>query len=159
MTPKLKVGDTFIYTKEMNDAKIKSSCFNDNSQYIGKLATVKRILRCYDTQRYDLDISYDNFHCNIIDPYLPINSLTPNIMSNLVQKFKSLVRQEPEKSFIKAGVMDEKETLTSDGTALFHNWLFTLDLEKLRTSKAKTIAELFKSEVVDKLLEEQEDKK
>ena len=32
MPPKLKVGDTFIYTKEMNDAKLRTTCSSDQKQ-------------------------------------------------------------------------------------------------------------------------------
>lgn len=69
-------------------------------------------------------------------------------MSSLVSKFKSIVRSEPEKSFVKAGVMNDNEELTAAGVDLF--LAFLLDKH----------GEDFKTSVVDKILAEQEkDKK
>lgn len=34
---------------------------------------------------------------------------------NIVEKIKLALKSEPEKSFIKAGIMDENENLTNDG--------------------------------------------
>lgn len=40
-------------------------------------------------------------------------------MNSLVQKFRLMSKTEPEKSFIKKGVMDIDGNLTEEGTALF----------------------------------------
>lgn len=61
-------------------------------------------------------------------------------MTSLREKMALVFKGEPEKSFIKAGVMNTDETLTSDGQAVFMAWL-------LKENGTK-----FKSEVVDPIL-------
>lgn len=68
------------------------------------------------------------------------------IMSNLITTFKNITRTEPNKTFVKAGVMNEDLTLTSEGTELFIQFMF----DKHATE--------FKTEVVDAILAEQEKK-
>jgi hypothetical protein len=69
-----------------------------------------------------------------------------NIMNSLKQRVKMMFTGEPERSFIKAGIMNENKELTQDGKDIFIDFMF----EKHKAE--------FKTEVVDKLLEE-EDKK
>lgn len=59
---------------------------------------------------------------------------------------KNLFRSEPEKSFIKAGVMNESLELTTEGKDLFIDFLF----EKNK--------DLFNTEIVQKIIAEQEEK-
>jgi len=65
-----------------------------------------------------------------------------NIMTNLTKKFRLLTKSEPEKTFIEQGVMDDNENLTTEGRALFEAFLIT------------KFGPEFKTEVVDKLVEE-----
>jgi hypothetical protein len=65
-----------------------------------------------------------------------------NIMSTLIQKFKVMTAKEPEKTFIKAGVMNEQFQMTQSGVELFNEFL----VQKFK--------EEFKTEVVDKIVEE-----
>jgi len=62
-------------------------------------------------------------------------------MTNLKSKIKNLFRSEPEKSFIKTGIMNESEELTQDGKDIFLSWLFEQNKEE------------FNEEIVKKLLE------
>ncbi len=62
---------------------------------------------------------------------------------NLKEKFAIAFKGEPEKSFIKAGVMNTDESLTADGQALFLAFLL------------KKQGSEFKTEVVDPILEEE----
>lgn len=71
-----------------------------------------------------------------------IKSTNNNTMTNLITKFKSIIKSEPNKTLEKAGVIDSNDNLTSDGKELFINYLF----EK---SKAD-----FTKEVVEKLVED-----
>jgi len=66
------------------------------------------------------------------------------IMTSLKAIWKSINQSEPEKTFIKAGIMDESEELTTDGKDLFIKFLFD-----------KNVAD-FKKEVVDPIVAEQE---
>lgn len=61
-------------------------------------------------------------------------------MSDLKTKFSLLLKSEPEKSFIQAGIIDSNETLTPDGQTVFLSWLLSKN------------GDAFKAEVVDKLL-------
>lgn len=68
------------------------------------------------------------------------------IMSNLITIFKNITRSEPNKTFVKAGVMNEDLSLTNEGQQLFIQYLFD------------TYADEFKTKVVDKIVAEQEKK-
>jgi len=68
------------------------------------------------------------------------------INMSLINTFKKLTRSEPEKTFVKAGVLNEELTLTEDGKELFLNYMF--EKEKVE----------FKKEVVDAIVKENESK-
>ena len=80
----------------------------------------------------------DRHHYVVIEP----NSTAKNM--NLKEKMALVFKGEPEKSFIKAGVMNVDETLTTDGNSIFMTWLL------------KKNGAAFKKEVVDPILEDQE---
>lgn len=65
------------------------------------------------------------------------------IMTNVKEKFIGLFTKEPEKSYIKAGLMDNDKIATEDGIRVFVSYLMTKSDD-------------FKSEVVDKMLKEEE---
>ena len=64
-----------------------------------------------------------------------------NNMANmtLVQKMKLALKSEPEKTFQKVGITDEKDELTADGTVLFHNWLFEKNKAEFNTEVAQPL--------------------
>ena len=62
------------------------------------------------------------------------NTNNTNKTMSLIQTFKSIIRTEPEKSFVKAGVLDESLELTHGGTALFIQYLFEKNKEDFKTS-------------------------
>lgn len=64
----------------------------------------------------------------------------------LKERFQMLTKGEPEKSFIKAGIMDMSGSLTADGRELWTQWL------------VKKFGDDFKKEVVDPILAEEEEK-
>lgn len=79
------------------------------------------------------------------DKYLRlINKQT--IMSSLKDKFSLIFKNEPEKSFRKAGITDSSDSLTSEGRDLFLAYLL------------KKHGDDFKKEVVDPILAEEENK-
>lgn len=63
-----------------------------------------------------------------------------NIMSNLKEKFAMLMKEEPDKSFFKAGITNSDYSLTEEGKGVFLEWLL------------KKNGDAFKSEVVDGIL-------
>lgn len=71
----------------------------------------------------------------------------PKSMSNLKEKFVNLFLTEPTKSLRKAGVVNGDNQLTTDGQEIFLNWL----LQKNQ--------EAFNTEVVQKILADDEAKK
>lgn len=64
------------------------------------------------------------------------------LMASLTSKFALAFKGEPEKSFIKAGVLDEKEQFTTEGRQVFEQWLL------------KKYGNDFKKEVIDPILAE-----
>lgn len=73
------------------------------------------------------------------------NKKTTNM--TLLSQIKALTRSEPEKTFVKAGVMNEDLTLTTEGKDLFLD--FMLEANK----------DAFKAQIVDKIIEAQEAEK
>ncbi len=53
---------------------------------------------------------------------------------NLIEKAKLAFKGEPEKSFIKAGVMDSNENLTNEGQSLFLTYLLKKNGEDFKTT-------------------------
>lgn len=71
-SPKLKVGDTFPYTKEMDEAKIKQKdCNASFSDSIGDKAVITRV----NSYRYDTNIA-GVLDFASVDPYLPPTEIT-----------------------------------------------------------------------------------
>lgn len=66
---------------------------------------------------------------------------------NLTEKFALAFKAEPEKTFIKAGVMKADGTLTTDGSAIFMGFLL------------KKYGADFKKEVVDEIVKNDTDNK
>ena len=69
-----------------------------------------------------------------------------SFMTNLITTFKNITRTEPNKTFVKAGVMNEELALTSEGKELFIQFMFDKHADE------------FKKDVVDAILAEQEKK-
>lgn len=67
-SPKLKVGDTFVYTKEMNEAKKMSPWDSDFSEYIGNAFTIQKVKQ---NNSYKIDGYFGRYSFDVIDPYLP----------------------------------------------------------------------------------------
>jgi hypothetical protein len=67
-------------------------------------------------------------------------------MSNLIKRCKELFLSEPEKSFRKVGIAGDDGSLTGEGEKVFLDWLLKINSDK------------FKAEVVDKIIEDKEDK-
>ena len=86
-------------------------------------------------------------HCWVLkrENYEIIND-KKSTMKNIKESFVLLLKSEPEKSFRKAGITDGDDLLTNDGQLVFLTWLL---------NKNKDV---FKTEVVDGLLADKEDK-
>lgn len=65
---------------------------------------------------------------------LSVNKPNKTFMSTLIEKARSLVRSEPEKSLIAKGITNTDDTLTSAGEELFADFLY-------RTNKAAFVAD------------------
>ena len=141
--PKLKVGDRFVYTQEMCDKwrNYKDGIFGIMERFIGDTQLIINIETARNEPVYRTD-NVGNMPICCVDPYLP-NSLTPFSMSSLLEKAAIAFKNEPEKSFRKAGITDGDDLLTEDGVKLFLSFL-------LRKYGAE-----FKKEVVDPLLVEE----
>jgi hypothetical protein len=79
-----------------------------------------------------------------VENFALIDKNTNNM--SLINKFKLLTKQEPEKSCIKAGIMNMDETLTTEGRELFEAFMWS------------KYGDEFKTKVVDEILKDQEEK-
>jgi hypothetical protein len=106
---------------------------NERSGYFGSL---------YPSREYkgSWQVSFDNDKAEI---EIINKSNDKKSMTNLKEKFSNLFMKEPKKSFVKAGIKNNNDTLTPDGKDLFVDWLFTKHEDE------------FKKEVVDPLLAEE----
>lgn len=83
-------------------------------------------------------------HCLNDDDLAPYTSITNTIktsMSNIIEKFKLLKIGEPQRSFVKAGIVTSDGKFTAEGKQLFDEFL----MDKF--------AGEFKTEVVDKIID------
>ncbi len=146
---KIKVGDK-VTVKKSTDHEFYQNCDCAQADYL--------ILTGFPSQNGNSGFQWDGYYkdgkrfssCsghNVLEKHFVL--LKGNKTSNMSLKsiYKNLTRQEPEKSFVKAGITDESDSLTSDGTELFIEWLF----EKNKAD--------FNTEVVQPILKEQEEEK
>ncbi len=68
----------------------------------------------------------------------------PTLMENIYSTFKNLFVSEPQKTFQKAGITNANGDLTGDGTSIFLSYLLQKN------------DDAFKTEIVDRILAEQE---
>lgn len=68
---------------------------------------------------------------------------------SIISKFKMLTKGEPEKSYIKSGIMDQDEVPTDDGMKIAMAYLL----------KDKEFSAKFKADVVDPLIKDIDDNK
>lgn len=72
-SPKLKVGDTFIYTEEMNEAK-KKTIYTDKVAYlINKKVTISIVNSNHPHPQYEIKGQKGVYLWNVIDDYLPFD--------------------------------------------------------------------------------------
>lgn len=117
--------------KEGDKVRIIKLCTTTPRPEIGEICTIKG--GCAENAK--------GYYCGCEGYYeLVESSNNKSIMSSLKEKMALVFKGEPEKSFIKAGVMNSDETLTSDGQAVFLAWLL------------KKNGDVFKTEVIDPIL-------
>ena len=84
---------------------------------------------------------------DITDNYIKsIKKTMETTPTSVMEKFKTALLPEPEKTFRKLGITNGDNILTTEGTQLFLNWLFQGNKEK------------FNEEIVSKLVEEEKKK-
>lgn len=130
---KFKVGDRIKTTSNPMASAI----------YRNREAT---IIRDEGTGYAPLRLRFDNGdECNwVYENDLVIIKKARNIMSKITDKFTLTFKKEPEKTFLKAGIIDNTDLLTTDGQSIFLSWLL------------KKHGEEFKKDVVDDLLKDEE---
>lgn len=88
---------------------------------------------CYYFTSYDKDgvRLEDCYNCHNDESFELIQiKNNKSIMQTIKQFIKDARRNEPEKSFIKAGVLDETEEFTEDGREMFLEFLFQENKKK-----------------------------
>lgn len=114
------------------------SCYREA---IGKVTTLTNI----DYEGGSNHPESNKFSINfLLSDFELINDNKTNM--SLLETFKLAFKAEPQKSFTKAGITNSDDTLTSEGKDIFLAW-------SLKTNGAQ-----FKTEVVDVLLADQENK-
>lgn len=134
-TSKFKIGDRVVRINTQNgNLNVDDTGVVEKIQYESASFMI--------TVRADKDSSFGperHYECN-----LQLISSVNNKNMNLIEKAKLVFKSESEKSFIKAGVMDSNENLTTDGKELFLTYLF----EKNKDD--------FKTTIIDPILAEEE---
>lgn len=116
MTPKLKVGDTLVITKEIADAKRNCKKWkNDAKEDIGRSVRIESVSNYGSFPYYTTNKFY--FEIEMLDKILN-KSITPLNMS-LADSIKNLARREPAKTYVKLGVTDSDGKLTLEGQTAF----------------------------------------
>lgn len=109
----------------------------------------------YDMQSQQaLNNAYENFDFTLAKKHRFMGGVQQFIkqpkekskMAKLISTFKNIFMSEPEKSFRKAGILEEDGTFTKEGCDVFALWLL------------KKFGDEFKTDVVDKMIEEQKEK-
>ena len=131
---KFKIGDRVAYIKD-GVAYIKDGVISQTHGLEFSGTTVSGVTSSISNGYYN----------NCANLLLITNQETKSM--NLTEKFALAFKGEPEKSFIKAGVMKSDETLTEDGKQLFMTYLL------------RQHGDDFKKTVVDPILAEEEKKK
>src|SRR4051812_1565225 len=121
----IKPGDTIKFRGGCNSAKdgqeyvvqVDPSYSNQSSheEYLGVGADIRNLCHCLG-------------QWTLVD-----KTNTNNKTMSIINKAKLAFKGEPEKSFIKAGVIDSSENLTAEGQTVFLNWLLKkhgLDFKK-----------------------------
>ncbi len=127
-----KVGDRF---KVVGGLTANTHCEGDTGV----------VVKVHGNNKYDLkwdkDGTYTTYWTNDNDMKL----ISSSNMKTLKEKFALKFKKEPEKSFIKAGILDMNENLTEEGREVFESYLL------------KKFGEDFKTEVVDPILSEKDE--
>lgn len=142
---KFKVGDRIKYTSNRHSDHESNPLWGGCCGYvIGSIYEITALVTCPIKVNWDNNLSNSYYETDL--ELVEEKPTKKTIMSNLITTFKNITRTEPNKTFVKAGVMNEDLTLTSEGTELFIQFMF----DKHATE--------FKTEVVDAILAEQEKK-
>ncbi len=120
--------------------------WNDNgtSEYVGLEGDVRSL----DTGagcKYPYNVQLQKNGHTVWFSDKELQKITDTQMSTIIQKAAMLFKGEPEKSFIKAGIMDSQETLTDEGVKVVLGFVLKHD---------KDLAAAFKKEVVDPIIAE-----
>ncbi len=140
---KFKVGDKV----KIINASTNDSYWLSRVGQIGEVERIENSPRTWGGLLHPYMITIGNRTNSFPEEHLaPEHTLTKTTSMNLITTFKNITRTEPNKTFVKAGVMNEDLSLTSEGKELFIQFMF----DKHATE--------FKTDVVDAILAEQEKK-
>ncbi len=149
----VKVGDIYKVPTDESQACGTFNAHVDSGASLVRVTKISTSNGKYSTASYDiLDESLAklsscsscfSFRFEQFPYYKKSNSKTN---MSLIESFRLATKSEPEKSFIKAGILEMDESFTAEGEELFMLWLL-----------AKEGAD-FKTEVVDPILAEEEAK-
>jgi hypothetical protein len=121
-----------------------------NSSYIGKVGVVAQI-NSNRTARLLINVHFDGYGtywCEKESLKIISSTATTKVTNmSIISQFKNILRSEPNKTFVKIGILDDKEVLTQDGKDLLLNYLLSKNQDDFNTTVAQPIlAEQLKEE-------------
>lgn len=135
---KYKGKEWFVYALDLCPG---ISCFRLMPMGMGDIGCWSKTI---NLRSNDIESLEDDKFEIFLSPYTynaKTNKLNNNIMGNFINTFKRITRTEPEKTFVKAGFMDEQENLTEDGVSALQYILWEENKEKLKELANKIISE------------------
>ena len=115
------MNEEYIF-KEGDVVKLKNSCTNCNE---GEICTLHFGTKTgSDIENLFAWGAGGNANCSCKYNWVLITKSTNTIMGNIIDKVRKMRLQEPEKSFVKAGIANTDGTLTAEGKQLFDEWIF-----------------------------------
>ncbi len=121
--------------------KVKRLHSSDPSRniHIGNTYTVTyirwdgRYINVEESRDQDINGTWD------VNRFELIKSTNKNNPMSIKSIYKNLTRKEPEKSFVKAGIMDQNDELTPEGHDLFIGFLLEQNKEAFNTTVVQPI--------------------
>lgn len=148
-TPKLKVGDTFVYTEEMEAAiPLNTSGEQKLPQYIGKTLRIERIREITSCPWYCFEGGGSRY-CKNIDPFLPsLDIQMRDLLQASITKPKREVQEWTQriKYTSKTGFKIEKDKITFPNGLSYTFEEFTKHYNQLRGVYRK-LSELKKDKI------------
>lgn len=116
--------------------KVGDSLQENSGTNKGKIITIKSFYGSEDYEATDGSCWTDGY---LLENFIKLTKNNNKLMGKLTQIYKSITRTEPDKTFIKAGVLGEDLELTPEGNDLFISYLFALNKDAFKSAVVDVI--------------------